>query len=297
MFPKPDASVDNIAHTVATTSDTITIAYPAGRKADSYGENGNHRITGRDFSELLSQMGHLSITFGPSDITIINNTDRQFKEGTVANIELDVAGWDIDSDQAAPGVTEVKIVEIALGAPIASDSDAAVASQAATAADGLATGINGVLAADGVATFDVPRNVVAAWTGAAVLTVTGTDAYGETIVESSGSGTSLTGKKAFKTITDISVSADVTGLTVGNGKVLGLPVFMGSDAALIAEREDGAAPTAGALVAGVEAVATATTGDVRGTYAPSGAPNGAKDLVLVAMLRSSAYLGVDQFAG
>jgi hypothetical protein len=42
----------------------------------------------------------------------------------------------------------------------------------------------------------------------------------------------------------------------------------------VAEEEDGAAPTAGALVAGVGVSATA---DYRGTYEPNSALNGALD--------------------
>ncbi len=188
-------------------------------------------------------------------------------------------------------------VKINLGAPIASDADAAVASQACTLLDGLATGINGVLAADGVATFDVPRNVVAAWTGTAVLTVTGTDVFGNVLVESSGSGTSLTGKKAFKTVTGVSTSADITGLTVGNSKVLGLPTFLADVTDLLKEAEDGAAPTAGTIVAGDATAATATTGDVRGTYAPNSSPNGTKVFELNILSRDPMSVGFAQYAG
>lgn len=296
MFPRPDASIDHISFDVVTNTNTVTIPYPSGRSAASYGTNGNHRVTGRDFSELSSQLGHIIVTFGGSDISVQNVTDRMFKGGTVLSIELDVAGDDIDGDQAVPGVTEVQICEISLGKPIVSDADGAVASQAATLATGLATGINGALAADDIATFDVARNVVAAWTGAAVLSVTGTDAYGGFIVEESASGTSLAGKKAFKTITSVTTSADITGLTVGTGKVLGLPVFVGSAEDIIAEKDTGAATT-GALVVGDGATSTATTGDVRGTYTPSGTLNGVRDFVIIAMLRSSSYVGVDQYDG
>lgn len=297
MFNKADGSVDTIEHTVSTTGTTITLSYPDGRNPASYGVGGNHRVTGRDFSELLSQAGHIDVTFGPSDITVENKTERSFKAGTKLTVELDVAGWDVDDDQAIAGVTEVRLCEIALGSPDASDADGAVASQACTAASGLATGINGALASNDVATFDVPRNVVAAWTGTSVLTVTGTDVDGNTLVETSASGTSMAGKKAFKTITGISVSADVTALTVGSGKVLGLPVFLSSAEDVVGEKEDGDAATAGTTVKGDTATATATTGDVRGTYAPNSNPDGSKEFTLIAMLRSTEYRGGAQYGG
>ncbi len=178
--------------------------------------------------------------------------------------------------------------------PAAPDADGAVASQAATAASGLATGINGALASGGVATFDVPRNVVAAWTGTAILTVTGTDAYGRVQTESSASGTSLAGKKAFKTVTGISVSANVTGLTVGTGDVFGLP-FRVIDAGYIVRAgwAGALAEDAGTFVAAdVTSPATATTGDPRGTFDPSSAANGSRRLV-IAMALTGLQVGPD----
>lgn len=297
MQPKADATIDAIEFDVVTTSDTIVVPYPAGRGPDSYGTGGDHKITGRDFSELNAQLGHITVNFRANDVQIINTGDRTFKAGTSVTVLLDGAGWDIDDDQAPDGVNQLNLVEIALGTPIATDANGAVESQAATAANGLATGINGVLAADGVATFDVPRNVVAAWTGTAVLTVTGTDVNGNVVVESSASGTSLAGAKAFKTVTGIAVSADVTGLTVGCGNVLGLPVYLGSEDDILTQKLDGDSTTAGTTVVGDQADATATTGDVRGTYVPNAAPNGTRDYSLICLLKSQSYQGAAQFAG
>jgi len=148
-----------------------------------------------------------------------------------------------------------------------------------------------------VATFDVPRNVVAAWTNTAVLTVTGTDEYGNVMRESSASGTSMTGAKAFKTITSVTTSANITGLTVGSGVRLGLPMYLPNVPNVIVQLQDGAAATAGTVVAGDSAVATATTGDVRGTYSPNSAPNGSLRFELDVIVRSPEYRGNAQFAG
>jgi hypothetical protein len=194
-------------------------------------------------------------------------------------------------------MVDCSLVRVTLGRPIASAANAIVLSQAATLASGLATGINGALAAGGVATLDVPRAVVAAWTNTAVLTVTGTDEYGAVIRESSASGTSFTGKKAFKTITSVTTSADITGLTVGTSKVLGLPMWLASAGEVLRELQDGATATAGTLVAGDVATATATTGDVRGTYAPNSNPNGTLLFEVIAAVRSTEYRGVPQFGG
>jgi hypothetical protein len=178
--------------------------------------------------------------------------------------------------------------------PDAPDADGVIASQAITAAGGPATGINGALASGGVATFDVPRGVVAAWTGTATMTVTGTDMYGRAQSETSGSGTSFAGKKAFKTITAVAVSADVTGATVGTGDVLGLPFRVTDGGYLVRVGWDGAmADNAGTFVAAdATSPATATTGDTRGTFDPSSAANGTRRLV-IAMALTGIQAGPD----
>jgi hypothetical protein len=133
-----------------------------------------------------------------------------------------------------------------------------------------------VLSGSTAGTLDVPRNVIAAWTGTAILTVTGTDYYGQTQTEVSASGASFTGKKAFATVTSAVFSANVTAATIGTGNVLGLPFMIGTSVDFFAPLFDGAAD-AGTLVVGDNTnPATSSSGDVRGTYAPGGTLNGAK---------------------
>jgi hypothetical protein len=79
--------------------------------------------------------------------------------------------------------------------------------------------------------------------------------------------------------------------------VLGLPVALPQKGLVVGEMEDGAAPTAGTLVAAVRSTATATTGDVRGTYDPNSAANGSKVFSLVATLPDPSDKGVTQYAG
>lgn len=282
---------------------SFTIAYPDGKDADDFqaGANPDHVITSVSGMPLSARNGEFSVAFGASNISVTILKNFSFVNGETIWLHIDAEPRrDVDGGLtlANPAqMDEMAAVIMNLGTPIATDADSVVASQAATAAGGLATGINGALAADGVATFDVPRNVVAAWTTTAVLTVTGTDQYGNVIVESSASGTSLAGKKAFKTVTGISVSVDVTGLTVGHGNVLGLPAYLASVSHVVREIMDDATATAGTLVAGDVTTATATTGDVRGTYVPNSAPNGTRIYELIAMLRAPDGKGVAQFAG
>lgn len=162
---------------------------------------------------------------------------------------------------------------MSFGAIVLADADGVSASQSVTAAASFL--INGALAAGGVATFDVPRNVVGAWTTASIITVTGTDLYGSIITEAFASGTSFTGKKAFKTITAVTSSASITGATIGSGVVIGLPNRVDQNGYLLG-KVDGATD-AGTFVAAVTTnPATAATGDVRGTITFTSAPDSTK---------------------
>jgi hypothetical protein len=99
--------------------------------------------------------------------------------------------------------------------------------------------IGGALASGGVATFDTPRNVVGAWTNTATVTFTGTDVYGNTITETSASGTSHVGAKAFKTVTSVDPSATITSATFGSGNVIGLPLFLADAGQVLSVSQDG----------------------------------------------------------
>jgi hypothetical protein len=104
----------------------------------------------------------------------------------------------------------------------------------------------------------------------------------------------FTGKKAFKTITSITSSAAITLFTAGWGNVLGLGVYVEGSGAILAEMQDGAAATAGTMVGGVSTVASATTGDVRGTYVPNAAPDAAKKYSLIMAVDDINNVGVTQ---
>jgi hypothetical protein len=144
--------------------------------------------------------------------------------------------------------------------------------------------INGSLASGGVATLDVPRNVIvdAAGAATATLTVTGTDAYGIPMSEAItlNGTTAVAGKKAFKTITGIASSATATDIFVGTGDVFGLPIRANSRN-YVQTAWNGAFVTTGTFVGAVATdPATTTTGDVRGTFAPADAADATKRLTL-----------------
>lgn len=301
----PDRSRVSSSLAVTSTSDTQTFSYPAGTGPGSFGASGDHKITGRDFTELLSRQGHITITFGASSISVVNNTERTFKAGTVAILDLDLAGRDDSLDTLDPtyGVFNLSMARIYLGAPITADVDGICTVEITEAAGNLP--IDGARATDGVATLDVPRNVTltVATTNqsGATFTITGTDVFGNAMVEdiTGPNNNTVAGKKAFKTVTTVYSNAALAtnGVSVGFGDVLGLPVFLESVGDVLRELEDGVAPTAGTLVAGVQTTPSATTGDVRGTYDPNSACNGSKVFELLVALESKSYRGAAQYAG
>tara|TARA_R110000787_G_scaffold110489_3_gene219189 strand:+ start:7677 stop:8555 length:879 start_codon:yes stop_codon:yes gene_type:complete len=273
---------------------TITVAYPSNTDAGHYEDAAAHTLLamGGKFTSPSS----IALTFGTANIALVYNGATTIPSGTSIFVGLEQLGDNsslVENDRAVGA--ELTIMR--LGAADTADANGYVESQALTAAGVFATDTNtaGALAAAallGVA--DVPRNIVGAWTNTAILTVTGTDEYGVVMTESSASGTSMAGKKAFKTITLISVNANVTGLTVGTGDVLGLPIALPQIGQCVAELENGAPPTAGTLVKAAAATATATTGDVRGTYDPNSAMNGAKAINLICALSDPTSKGVTQ---
>lgn len=290
---------DSIAHTVVSlvaAGGTFTVAYPFGKTADVYVGGTDHLIVSHSMRTLRALSGDFSLTFGASNITVTLGTNVVMPAGTVIYLNVDRSGEESDENVAAPlRMSRLELVRCIFGAIATAVANGVCASQSLLAS-GIGT-INGSLATALVATFATPRNVVAAWTNTAVITVTGTDEYGNVMRESSGSGTSFTGKKAFKTVTRVTVSADVTGLTVGSGVVIGLPMFLADAPDVIRELVDAAVPTAGTIVAGDQTTPSATTGDVRGTISFNLAPNGTRIYELTAWVRSALYKGLTNFAG
>ena len=246
------------------TNGTFTFAYPAGTYIGTFSGAKNHKMWAAGLQTLLTSPTDFTVAF-TTVITVTYKGTTSLPVNTRVQLQLETLGANSRKIETRMGrVTRSAVLTPImwnLGSPITASSTNIVGSQSITLLSGLATGLNGSTA--GV--LDQPRNVVAAWTGTAVLTVTGTDEYGVVMHESSASGTSFTGKKAFMTVTNVTVSADVTSATVGTGVVLGLPSFLSEAQLIFHELIDGALATAGTTVAGDPAVATATTGDVRGT--------------------------------
>lgn len=153
------------------------------------------------------------------------------------------------------------------------------------------TGVTAVIDANGVTRYvlDVPRAIKISCAGAdsgRTFTLTGHDFYGQLqTATQAGAGTGNTiSTKTFADITSVSVDAATAGaITVGTADVFGLPAAISNVAYVLSHLWDSTlAANAGTFVAAdATSPATASTGDVRGTYAQSGnASNGTRRLVL-----------------
>lgn len=178
------------------------------------------------------------------------------------------------------------------GAVATLDADGIAQAQAVAGAGNLT--LNGALASGGVVTFDVPRAVSATSSDAGdttqTMTFTGTDYYGQAQTETialNGAAT-VAGTKAFKTITQVAVSALLTGNgSAGSLDVLGLPFRIDNKSQVIQSRMDGADDAVTIVVADTT-TATATTDDVRGTVDFSTASNGTRRFAVLLSLPETA---------
>ncbi len=167
--------------------------------------------------------------------------------------------------------------------------------------------LNGTLVTAGVATNDFARAISILSTDAVdttqIATVYGTDTYGIAMREAiTFNGTTrVTGKKAFKTVTRVAISAVMTGnASVGNSDVFGITYRVDSRN-YVQTAYNGAQVTTGTLVVADTATATATTGDVRGTYLVPSASDGSKRLTMWIFVKDpntlTGLMGVTQYNG
>ena len=301
-------TIEVLLASALAAAGTFTVDYPSGFDENHFSSVG-HKIAVKN-GGLLLQGRDFGITFAKTQATVTLAAGMAtIPAGTTLFVEMRLKGerdfLDLATlDAAGNRISRRHVIEVNFGAPAAIVANGICESQNRTGAGVLL--INGSLSdgdlATSVATLDVPRNVIADSGGAdtAVVTITGTDEYGETVVESItlNGTTAVAGKKAFKTITGVESDGTITnGFFLGTGDVLGLPVFLPNSVHVLYDTEDGAAVTDGTYVAGVLTKPTATTGDVRGTYDPNSACDGAKNFSVVMVLGNPEFKGVPQYAG
>lgn len=173
------------------------------------------------------------------------------------------------------GVPMTPIVQVDLGVPVATDGSG-VASDQTPAAGGAQN-----LALDGATVLDVPRNITITSAGddsGRMFAVVGTDEYGHRMSEAIAGANAgkAAGAKAFKTITKVTTDDNTADtVSVGWATVLGLPFRVGGAFDVLHAFTD-ETEEVGTVIGGDSEVATATTGDVRGTLDPGSAPDGSR---------------------
>lgn len=224
------------------TGGTFTAGYPSGTTDGNFDGGHEHLMVANQ--AVFKAPEDFTISFDDTQVTVTYNGATTIKANTSVRLQLDRPGgsaltvYDAKTKQTISlpkNITKLETVYVDFGSPAAASSNGISLSQSVVVATTPLAALNGALASGGSVTFDVARNVVAAWTGTSVLTVQGFDDNGIALQEKSGSGTSFTGKKAFKKITSCSFSADVTGATIGSGVLLGIPLFVENARSILQE--------------------------------------------------------------
>lgn len=147
--------------------------------------------------------------------------------------------------------------------------------------------------------LDLPR-AVSVTTGAGSpttvnITVSGFDYYGQAMSEVIATGavasTTTNGAKAFYIITSVTASGgSVVTVSVGTADIFGCPVRFIDKSYVLRYGWNNATTddTSGTLTVAATQTATTTTGDVRGTFAPSTAADGIKRAVITLALPAIA---------
>lgn len=213
----------------------------------------------------------------------------------------------LNDNEGRRGAPVTFMTKVDMGTPIVADPDGISDGHDGTAV--LTVALDGTLASGGAVTLDVPRTISIDTNSAGdttqKATVTGTDVYGEPLVEliAFNGTTAVVGVKAFKTITSVILSAVLTDeCDIGTTDALGLPFVLSDKSNLLstwfAGVDEATLPT---IVLGVTTdPATNVTGDVRGTIDVNSTLDGTKQIYLYMVVDSSTKVllaGVDQFGG
>ena len=317
-MPTPFDTLSTTLTAAVTTAGTITTAYPAGRSRGDFLFGTEHRLVWNGV--VLRPGTDFTLALNAATVVFTLVAAVTIPAGATVFIQLDRAGG-MDSSMSGNlrdmsrilSNPRVSIASGALlywsaGSPLAIDTAGVCASQTpgsipTTVATALALTINGTRAVASRMTPDVPRNVTvtsAANASTQTIGVVGTDITGAVMVEwiAGPNATTTQGKKAFATVTGAYIwgSGAAVAISLGVGKVLGIPFHLTYTPLVIKELQDGAVPTAGTFVAAVASTPTGTTGDVRGTWTPNATLDGTIALaVLVAVTNFDP--GVLHFTG
>ena len=308
----------NTPSSAVATNGTIAFTIPASL-VGAFQYQGGHVLyaEGLQAQFQFGATGGFTIAWSASTATVTYKGTTSIPANTVVRLQLEYDGADnylatdfrkeaiFDYQKILPMAVRAQEYRVNFGSPAAA-SATAILSAVATA-DTVVHTITGGTAPGGYYQLDWPRGLTIKSSGAdtSVITLRGLDYLGNAMSESlTLNGTSaVNGKKAFWVVISYQAGTAMSNnLSIGTqAGVLGLPFFLpggtGAGAGyVIKEAADGATPTAGTFVGGDLTLATATTGDVRGTYTPNTAPNGTHIYEIVVSGSDQPFLGVPQYA-
>lgn len=247
-----------ISTTLATalaTSGTLAFTYPAGTNKGSFTNFEAFLVTGNNdvFSTTTKDF---NVSLGDTTATITWRSTTTLAVGTLVTLQLNEKGLmayeakktkELEDWKVLKRSVELKTVRVTLGNPKTLDVDGILTSQSvgASAATFTLTAANCAATYDFTNGLDVARNVTLTGSSSSdqVITVNGTDVYGQAMSETITLSTTSTiqGAKAFKKITGYTVAAGGAAsktFTMGWGDKIGLPFYVGRWADIQAQYMD-----------------------------------------------------------
>lgn len=303
--------VNTSASAAVATNGTFTATAPTATLAGAIKNRGGHTMVVHSMAALFNFPKDFSISWSGATATITYLGTTTIPAGSAIQIQFELDGDDMNfpyhnlngnqNDKMASAFrgTFGQIFKVDFGAPLVASTTAIAATLAST-----------VTTVQTLATpfvLDVPRALQMTSSSGSdttqIVTARGFDEYGVAMSENfaiNGTGV-ISGKKAFKTVVSYqSTVAFVGNISIGFLNILGLPYYLPAQTGtgignIIKESQDGATPTAGTAVGGVLTLATATTGDVRGTILPNVTPDGTKVYSVYMFVADPSFLGVPQY--
>ena len=307
--------VSTSASAAVATNGMFTATLPTATLAGAVKNRGGHTMVIHGMAALFNFPKDFSVTYSGATATVTYLGTTTIPAGSAIQIQFELDGDDSNNPYHGLNANQAdkvaglfrgcfgQVFRVDFGAALAASATVVIATQA------LATTVLYPLTAAQIvtATLDIPRTLAvksSTTDTTQVVTVRSLDEYGVAVSESFtlNGTTAVVGLKAVKQVLSIQSNLTLAGtISIGtNAGGFGLPYYLAAQTGtgiggVLKESQDGATATAGTPVGGVLTLATATTGDVRGTISPNTAPDGTKVYSVYLFVSDAAFLGVPQY--
>lgn len=302
--------VNTSVSAAVATNGTFTATVPNAALAGAVKNRGGHTMVIHAMAALFTNPKDFSVAWAGAVATITYLGATTIPAGAAVSIQFEVDGDDLNNpyhginsnqnDKVAGNFRGVfgQVFRVDFGSPANANTTLVLATTAVPATT--------LVTLPAPVILDIPRilQYVSSTTDTTqTITARGFDEYGVAMSETvTLTGvTPVLGKKAFKEVVSYQASLALAGnLSIGSGLAYGLPYYLAKQTGtgiggILKESQDGATPTAGVSVGGDLSLATATTGDVRGTIIPNVVPDGTKVYSVYMFVADVIFLGVPQF--